>query len=71
VRWPGAGGLLLRWLYPNFRFVVLVRHPAAAYQALRNCGPAPSYEGVYVRMWNELTFSWLAVGDRLGAHLVR
>jgi hypothetical protein len=85
VQWSGADGLLLRWLYPNCRFLVIARHPVSAYYSLRNFGPVPiggafaprwpekvaTYEGAYGRLWNELVLSWLTVGDRLGVRVVR
>jgi hypothetical protein len=85
VRWTGADGLLLRWLYPRARFVVIARHPVSAYYSLRHFGLEPRKWGVWVRWpdqiigdhqgfanhWNELALSWLAVADRLGARVIR
>jgi hypothetical protein len=85
IRWSGADGLVLRWLYPGARFLVLARHPAWSYYSMRNFGPVPlgaglshrwpervvPYETAYGRLWNELGLSWLAVADRLGARLIR
>ena len=50
MRWRGADGLMLRGLYPNFRFLVVVRHPVAAYHSRRNFGPAPARR----RAWDPL-----------------
>ena len=31
VRWSGAHGLVLRWLYPKAHFLLIVRDPVSAY----------------------------------------
>jgi hypothetical protein len=85
VRWTAADGLVLRWLYPRCRFVVILRHPVASYYSMRNFGAVPlgpewalrtpdrivAYEAAYGRMWNEMTLGWLEVADRLGARVIR
>jgi hypothetical protein len=85
VRWSGADGLLLRWLYPDARFLVIARHPVRTYYSMRNFGAVPlgaglaarwpepvtPFETAYGRLWNELALSWLAVAERLGAQLLR
>ena len=85
VRWSGQDGLLLRWLYPECRFIVVVRHPASAYLSMRNYGfDPPAYGHLvkwpddwilslddYARFWNRLTLSWHFVASKIGAHWVR
>ncbi len=85
VRWTGEDGLMLRWLYPQCRFLVIVRHPVSAYQSMRNFGfDPPAYGHLvkwpdrwvasledYARFWNATAVSWGAVIDKLGAAWIR
>jgi hypothetical protein len=85
VQWSGADGLVLRWLFPNARFLVIVRHPVWSYYSMRNFGPVPigqglgarwpervvAFEEAYGRLWNDLALSWQIAGERLGASLIR
>jgi len=85
VRWSGEDGLVLRWLYPESRFLVIVRHPVSAYHSMRNFGFDPprlahrvkwpetwvASVDDYARYWNALALSWDAVRDRLGVSVIR
>jgi hypothetical protein len=79
VQWSGADGLVLRWLFPNARFLVIVRHPVSSYYSMRNFGPVTIGQAFaahlpgrsYGRVWNDLALSWQIVGERLGATLIR
>jgi hypothetical protein len=85
VRWTGADAIVLRWLYPGCRFLVVVRHPVSAYQSMRNFGfDPPVFNHLvkwpdhwiaslddYARFWNALALSWGAVIDKLGAAWIR
>jgi hypothetical protein len=85
VRWTGEDAVVLRWLYPKCKFLVIVRHPVSAYQSMRNFGfDPPAYVHLmkwpdhwiaslddYARYWNELALSWGHVIDKLGATWIR
>ena len=85
VRWTGEDAVVLRWLYPRCKFLVIVRHPVSAYQSMRNFGFAPPDYGHllkwpdhwiaslddYARFWNTLALSWGSVIDKLGAAWIR
>jgi Sulfotransferase family len=85
VRWTGEDAVVLRWLYPRCKFLVVVRHPVSAYQSMRNFGfDPPAYGHLvkwpdqwvaslddYAQFWNALALSWGAVIDKLGATWVR
>jgi len=85
VRWTGEDAVVLRWLYPHCRFLVIVRHPVSAYQSMRNFGfDPPAYNHLlkwpddwiaslddYARFWNQMALSWGSVIDKLGAAWIR
>jgi hypothetical protein len=85
VRWSGEDAVVLRWLYPECKFLVIVRHPVSAYQSMRNFGFDPpalvhlakwpdhwiASLDDYARYWNDLAISWGSVIDKLGATWVR
>jgi hypothetical protein len=85
VRWTGEDAVVLRWLYPGCKFLVVVRHPVSAYQSMRNFGFNPPAYGHlvtwpdhwiaslddYARFWNGLALSWGGVIDKLGATWIR
>ena len=85
VRWSGLHAVTLRWLYPQSRFLVTVRHPVTAYLSMRNFGFEPPAWGHvvrwpdrwivtlddYARFWNELALSWGAVIDKFDARWIR
>jgi len=85
VRWSGEDAILLRWLYPQCRFLVVIRHPVSAYSSMRNFGFDPPEFGHLVKwpdqwvaslddyadFWNMLALSWGEVIDKLGATWVR
>jgi len=85
VRWTGEDGLVLRWLYPHCKFLVIVRHPVSVYQSMRNFGFDPpdlvhllkwpdkwiaSVED-YARHWNDLALSWGHAIEKLDAVWIR
>jgi hypothetical protein len=78
VRFGGAEALVLRWLFPRCRFVVLVRHPFDAYRSARNWRLYYRWPDRYVncatgfaRHWNALTRSWLDLPVDLGQIAIR
>ncbi len=52
VRWTGEDAVMLRWLYPQCKFLVVVRHPVSAYQSMRNFGFDPPAYGHLVK-WRD------------------
>jgi hypothetical protein len=85
VRWTGEDAIMLRWPYPQCKFLVVARHPVSAYQSMRNFGfDPPAYGHLvkwpnhwvssledYARFWNHLALSWGSVIDKLGAAWIR
>jgi hypothetical protein len=85
VRWSGDQARLLKWLYPDARFVLLVRHPVSAYLSLRRWGLGDGGDGLWIRLpdrhvgdletfarfWNELAVSWTAAAHDLSAVVIR
>jgi hypothetical protein len=85
VRWTGADGIVLRWLYPKARFLVIVRHPLTSYRSMKNFGLEPPSYGfldrwparfvydaeTWGRYWNDRVESWSLVAKRLNASLIR
>ncbi len=85
VRWSGDQARLLKWLYPEARFVLLVRHPVSAYLSLRRWGLGDGGGGWWIRLpdrhvgdletfarfWNELAVSWTAAAADLSAVVIR
>ena len=74
VRLGAAEAYLLRWLYPDARFVVMTRDPCAAYhsgQRLKSnwlaeeLWPARSIDKAdnFAEVWNSLTLSWSDASD--------
>jgi hypothetical protein len=85
VRWTAVDALVLRWLYPKAHFLLLVRHPLAAYGSMKNFGLDPPAYGfldrwpadwvldadTWGRFWNERAVGWATVASQLNAHLIR
>ncbi len=81
VRLSAHHGLYLRWLYPRARFVLLVRHPLDALRSYQ--GRAPNGWTIieprvriggparFLAHWANIVESFLDLGDRLGARLIR
>jgi hypothetical protein len=81
VRLSADHAAFLRWLYPQARFLFLIRNPYNAFRsfaARRDQGwkwyhrwPShPVTPQLFGRHWRELTASFLAAGDALGALVV-
>ncbi|NNE42721.1 MAG: sulfotransferase [Gemmatimonadetes bacterium] len=72
VRLGAAEALVLRWLFPHAKFVVLLRHP---YDAYRSCKDWTLYDrwpdrvvnsaASFARHWNRLALSWQEVREDL------
>lgn len=70
VRLGAAEALVLRWLFPRARFIVLLRHP---YDAYRSCKDWTLYDrwpdrvvdsaASFARHWNRLAMSWREAED--------
>lgn len=67
VRFGATEASLLRWLYPNAKFVVISRHPYDSYQSVVNASWTPYYRypdvpvdsaASFARNWNRLAMSW-------------
>jgi hypothetical protein len=67
VRLGGAEAVLLRWLYPNAKFIVLLRNPFDAYRSLADSKwlvyhryPDICLDSAasFSRVWNRLALSW-------------
>jgi len=68
VRIGAAEAVLLRWLYPNARFLVISRHPYDSYRSLADSGwdqvfyryPDVSVDSAasFAKHWNRLALSW-------------
>jgi hypothetical protein len=85
VRWTAEDAIFLRWLYPDCRFVLTIRHPVYTYHSLKQAGFEPGKVGfllewpdrwvadldAFAHHWNELALGWAAVVDRLGAPWIR
>jgi len=84
VRMSGQDGMMLRWLYPNSKFVLIVRHPVSSFHSIMQYDLRPGWglwarwpdrfiDGLetYAALWNGLALSWIAVADRLGVKIVR
>jgi len=85
VRWPGDQARLLRWLYPQSRFVVIARHPVQSFHSMRRLDFGENGDGLWVRWpdrqvrdlegfaayWNELAVSWAEAAGALGAYVIR
>jgi hypothetical protein len=85
VRWGAEEVIFLRWLYPNSRFLLSVRHPVSVYRSLKRAGFLPGKVGLvfewpddwvadletFAHLWNRLALEWTAVARRLGVVRVR
>lgn len=85
VRWSAEEAIFLRWLYPDSRFVLTVRHPVNTYLSMKQAGFTPGEVGFvkewpddwiadlqgFARLWNDMALSWAAVADRLGVAWIR
>ena len=81
VRFGAAEAYLLRWLFPDARFVVLTRDPCAAFHSIRRSAPNWLYmerwpdrrvdtPHAFAEVWNRLALSWADVAaDLRPAHL--
>jgi len=84
VRMSGQDGMVMRWLYPNSRFVLIVRHPVSSFHSMMQYDLRPGW-GLWARwpdrfvdtieayadLWNGLAISWANVASRLGVRIVR
>ena len=85
VRWSAEEAIFLRWLYPDCRFVLTIRHPVYTYLSLKQAGFTPGERGFvlewpdrwiadlesFARHWNDLALSWAAVIERLDVTWIR
>lgn len=85
VRWSAEEAIFLRWLYPDCRFVLTLRHPVNTYLSMKQAGFTPGEIGFmkewpdgwiadlpsFARLWNDMALSWAAVVDRLGVAWMR
>lgn len=78
VRWSAAEALLLRWLFPSARIVVLTRHPDAVYASSSRFNywyrwpDVPVGGGMdVVRHWNRLAESWADAPKALRHRIVK
>ena len=85
VRWSGDQARLLKWLYPDARFVLLVRHPVLAYLSVREWALSGGGDGLWIRLpdrhvgdletfarfRNALAVSWTAAATDLSAVVIR
>jgi len=85
VRWSADEARVLRWLYPAARFVLVARHPLAAYASLNHLGLDAEGPGYwlrwpdrhiatledYGRFWNRMAVGWSRAAGELGAEQVR
>ncbi len=68
VRFGAAEAVLLHWLYPKAKFILLTRHPYDCYRSLADAGWWPLYScnpdvridsaAKFARHWNRLVQSW-------------
>jgi Sulfotransferase family len=68
VRLGAADAVLLHWLYPNARFLIISRHPYDSYRSLADAGWGQVYHrypdapvdsaASFARHWNRLAVSW-------------
>lgn len=67
VRLSAADAILLSWLYPNAKFLILSRHPYGCYRSWADAGwhPYTQYPGIcvdsvasFARHWDRLATSW-------------
>jgi len=67
VRFGGSEAALLRWLYPQAKFVIISRHPYECYRSLSDSGWPVYYRypdvrvnsaARFARYWNGLAMSW-------------
>ena len=73
VRLGAAEAVLLRWLYPRAKFIILSRHPYDCYRSLSDSGwhhvfyrrPDVRVDsaGGFARHWNRLAMSWLQLPE--------
>jgi hypothetical protein len=78
VRLTAEHGIYLKWLYPEAKFLFLVRHPLLAYQSYKGkrwYTVRPNYVvdalPKFVGHWSYLVASFLRLGEQLGAMLIR
>ena len=85
MRWGAEEAIFLRWLYPNCRFLLSVRHPARVYRSFKRAGFSPGKVGfvlewpddwvadleTFAHLWNRLALEWTAVARRLGVVHIR
>ena len=79
VRLGAAEASLLRWLYPNAKFVILSRHPYESYVSLSDANWHPLYyqnlrvdsAAGFARYWNRLALSWSELPDGFPAFHVK
>jgi hypothetical protein len=84
VRMSGQDGMVLRWLYPNSRFVLIVRHPVSSFHSMLQYDLRPGWGlwarwpdrfvdsiETYAALWSGLATSWINVADRLGVRIIR
>ena len=79
VRLSADHARYLRWLFPDARFLFLVRHPFAAYRSYRIFRPwydlwpeTPVFTpGAFGRLWADLAGSFVRDAEALGARVVR
>ena len=77
VRLGACEALLLAWLFPRARFVVLIRDPCDAYRSLVGAGGARWAEtrvhrvADFARHWNRLAMSWMDIPQDFPAVIVR
>lgn len=68
VRLGATEAVLLHWLYPNAKFVIISRHPYDSYRSLADAGWGEVYQrypdmcvdsaAAFARQWNRLAVSW-------------
>lgn len=68
VRLGAAEAVLLHWLYPNAKFIILSRHPYDSYRSLadsnwnicwdRYTGTLMNSAVSFARIWNQMAVSW-------------
>ncbi len=68
VRLGATEAILLQWLYPNAKFLIISRHPFDSYRSLADAGWDPVYyrypdmcigsAADFARHWNRLAVSW-------------
>jgi hypothetical protein len=82
VRLGASEAVVLRWLYPGARFIVLIRDPYDAYLSARGAGANwrlgyqwPDYvidtPGAFAHHWNRLAMSWTSLAGDFPRTVVR